>query len=412
MNIDLFCIYFNAISYLIILFFLLKFNKKSTVSIFLLSIWCISAASSIIYYPIFNSLIQRKNLDIEPYIYLLILSNIFFIPIYSFKNKKLKHIYTNIKFLRLTAYIISVLSILPFLENLVYALTNFGNNVNQFGENYGENVKYLSSISQILYRWSTYFSIINSVLFFIFLTLKDESKYIKFGLFISMVLPILGNLNGGSRFSFVTEILYVIYLYILFYHLLDIKLRKKILFYIIIVGSLLFSIFIIITLVRFNNIGNTDDYNLLGWLSLYSGESYLNFNDAMWNISKTTDGDNCFFIFKRLFGAYEETNRNYLKLENITHIRMNVYYTFIGDFFIDFGKQIATIIVISSAFVMWYICRFKVSITIERLLFFCLYSKICLIGFTYYTYMNNPMTLIYTLLFIFILHLLPKSKIL
>lgn len=298
MNIDLFCIYFNAISYLIILFFLLKFNKKSTVSIFLLSIWCISAASSIIYYPIFNSLIQRKNLDIEPYIYLLILSNIFFIPIYSFKNKKLKHIYTNIKFLRLTAYIISVLSILPFLENLVYTLTNFGNNVNQFGENYGENVKYLSSISQILYRWSTYFSIINSVLFFIFLTLKDESKYIKFGLFISMVLPILGNLNGGSRFSFVTEILYVIYLYILFYHLLDIKLRKKILFYIIIVGSLLFSIFIIITLVRFNNIGNTDDYNLLGWLSLYSGESYLNFNDAMWNISKTTDGDNCFFIFK------------------------------------------------------------------------------------------------------------------
>lgn len=227
LNIDLFCIYFNAISYLIILFFLLKFNKKSTVSIFLLSIWCISAASSIIYYPIFNSLIQRKNLDIEPYIYLLILSNIFFIPIYSFKNKKLKHIYTNIKFLRLTAYIISVLSILPFLENLVYTLTNFGNNVNQFGENYGENVKYLSSISQILYRWSTYFSIINSVLFFIFLTLKDESKYIKFGLFISMVLPILGNLNGGSRFSFVTEILYVIYLYILFYHLLDIKLRKK-----------------------------------------------------------------------------------------------------------------------------------------------------------------------------------------
>lgn len=408
MNTDLLYIFFNAVSYMIILFFLLKFNKKSTISIFLLVIWCISAVSSVIYYPIFHSLIQKENLNIEPYIYILILSNIFFIPIYSFKNKRLKHICTNIKFLRFVSYIISVLSILPFIENIIYTITNFGNNVSQFGENYGENVQYLSSISQILYRWSTYFSIINSVLFFFFLTQKNESKYIKFGLLISMILPILGNLNGGSRFTFVTEILYIIYLYILFYPLLDIRLRKKILFYIIILGSLLLSIFIIITLFRFNDIGN-NNYNLFGWLSLYSGESYLNFNDAMWNITETTDGDNCFFIFKNLFGTYEGINRDYFYLENIIHIRMNVYYTFIGDFYADFGKQLTVIFIIFSAFIMWLISRFKTSIAIERLLLFCLYSKICLVGFTYYTYMNNPMALIYTLIFVFILHLLPKD---
>lgn len=409
MNTDLLYIFLNAVSYIIILFFLLKFNKKSTISIFLLAIWCISATSSVIYYPIFHTLIQKEGLKIEPYIYLLILINIFFMPIYSFKNKRLKHIYTNIKFLRFVAYIISVLSILPFIENIIYTITNFGNNVNQFGENYGENVQYLSSLSQILYRWSTYFSIINSVLFFFFLTRKNESKYIKLGLLISMILPILGNLNGGSRFTFVTEILYIIYLYILFYPLLNTKLRKKILLYIIIVGLLLFLIFIIITLFRFNDIGNNNDYDLFGWLSLYSGESYLNFNDAMWNITETTDGDNCFFIFKNLFGTYDEINRNYFYLENIVHIRMNVYYTFIGDLYADFGKSLTVIFIIFSAFIMLLISHFKNSITIERLLLFCLYSKICLVGFTYYTYMNNPMALIYTLIFVLILHLFPKD---
>ena len=411
MNTYLFYIYLNAILYIVILLFLLKFNKKSTISIFLLFIWAVSAASSILYYPIFNLFIQKRNLEIDPYIYLFILSNIFFIPIYSFKNKNLKNIYVNINFLRITAYIISILSIIPFIENIFYTITNLGVNTSQFGENYGENVQYMSYFSQILYRWSSYFSIINSVLFFFFLTKKNESKYIKCGLLISMVLPILGNLNGGSRFVFVTEILYIIYLYILFYHLLDVKLRKKILLYIICISSVLFSIFIIITIFRFNNSeNNNDDYTLFSWIALYSGESYLNFNDAMWNVSKTTNGDNCFFIFKHLLGTYDETNRNYLSLENIVHIRMNVYYTFIGDLFVDFGKQLTAIIIIFSAFIMWNICRFKNNITIERLILFCLYSKICLIGFTYYTYMNNPMILIYTLLFVLVLYFLPKKK--
>ena len=409
MNNDLLYIYLNFIFYVFVLILLTKFNKQSTISIFLLSIWSISAASSILYYPIFNSIIQINYLKLEPYIYIFVLSILFFIPILTFKNKCLKRIDGNISILRFVAYIITTLSILPFTENLIYTILHLGSNANQFGENYGENVQYLSSFSQVLYRWCTYFSIINSVLFFYFLTKKEESKFIKIGLLVSMLTPILGNLNGGSRFSFVTETLYIIFLYILFYNLLDLKLRKRIFFYLIAFGVFFGIIFMLITLLRFDSTDSTN-YTLLGWMSLYSGESYLNFNDAMWNVSKHTNGDNCFFIFKHIFGDYPESIRDFHYLENIVHIRMNVYYTFIGDLFIDFGKYVTIIIIIACSFLMKRIVSFKNTLSIEKIILFSAYAKICLIGFTYYPYMNSPMTLVYTLIFIAILKITSLKK--
>ena len=79
---------------------------------------------------------------------------------------------------------------------------------------------------------------------------------------------------------------------------------------------------------------------MLTWMSLYSGEGILRFSQYIWDLSKTSFGDTNFSFIKDMMDL--ETFTNTLDRREFYEIRFgiptSIFYTFIGDICIDFGK--------------------------------------------------------------------------
>lgn len=394
----------NTILYVFLFLVSFFIFKRAKLAQYVTGIWGWSSVTTIFYYIfMYRNYVQINPITLFPFIYLFVLIFIWFYPLFRIDNKKVKGICGNRKILRILAILIVLINIPPFYENIMYALAHIGAQSDQFADNYEDKAEYLSAISQILAKYSSYLRIITPVLLFYFLQSFNRNKFISIGLIMSVFNPMLTSLNNGSRFVLVTDLLFVIGLYILLNHALAKRVKFFIFKYSMIVLPIVAVIFIVITLVRFSD---HNGYSVWNWLSLYTGESYLNFNADMWNLKKFTNGDNSFFLFRHWLGDYPTVFRDPDYLGGKVPIRMYVFYTFIGDFFVDFGAYITVLISIVSAFIFYRIAgKLKGYIPIYLVLIFAVYLKILVVGFTYYTYLNVQISLVYTLLIAFILYI-------
>lgn len=96
-----------------------------------------------------------------------------------------------------------------------------------------------------------------------------------------------------------------------------------------------------------------------------------------------------YFIDK--FNGKALPGRDYLALERVVNRRMNVFYTFIGDYYTDLGRigTVVAVLLLTSLFSK--IVRAKRSMSIGIIILFSTYVKVLLVGFTYWTYLNYSM---------------------
>jgi len=395
MNSELIIICANSCLYFALFLVTIFANRKSRTSILLTSLWAVSSATSIWYYlHVYHYSVQVKPLTIVPFIYLFVFSVISFIPIFKTKDVKISHIDGNQQIVQFISILIGLVALLPFCEAFIYLMRTMGVGLSQIANNYGENFTYLSAPSQTFSRYLSYLRIVSPILFFYNLSLKKGHRAISIGLLLAIVTPILNNLNVGSRFVLVTDGLYLIYIYMLFYNQIENGTRAIITRVFLGFGSTFLILFLAITYYRFNS-GNSD-ISILDWMSLYSGESFLNFNSDLWTIHSSTGGDNAFFIFKHFLGLYADVNRNPDYLESLVPIRMNVFYTFIGDFLVDIGTYWTSIFIALISFIFSFFINFQKRMSLHKIILLGMYAKIVLNGFTYYTYLNAPLTPFYT----------------
>lgn len=389
---DLYIIIGNLVLYIILGVFLLRL-RSSDISLLIAGLWILSAFFSVLFFAVFPSEYRYySNLSVSALVFVFFCFTSNLLPISKLKTPK--KIRGNVKLLYILAWFICIVGILPFFGNLFYFLSHLAS-IDTFGENYGENVSVLNGFIGRLGRYSDYLRLFAPCLFFYFLKHYKKRKFLCVGLLCCSLNSIIANLNIGSRFIFIVDSLYYFCVFLYFKKMLP----KKIINGISIIGVSILMMFIVVFL-AISNVKNKDitqeNASEMSY-SLYGGESFLNFSTLMWSKSKETNGDNTFYIFKYLLGDYPSEHRNWARLSRFSGVPANIFYTYIGDLYMDFGAVGALIIVVLMTLLLFFfVYKANKTSNIYYILWIGLFLRILVSGFTYWPYLNGGYELVYT----------------
>lgn len=205
----------------------------------------------------------------------------------------------------------------------------------QESENSGSGIQNLVSI--VVNAMSD----ITILLFFYYLSLPKRNWVIIAGLFVSTITYMLSPILSGLRGGVVTAIFTFVVAYFLLRPYYTARLRR----WIDMAGLILVIVVSIpiaaITMSRFGEKDGGAMYSVV----YYAGQAPINFNNYGLDAGGIRYGDRTFNLVKRVFDS--DTPKNYVERRNKYYkLKMDddIFYTFVGDFTLDFGPYIAPII--------------------------------------------------------------------
>lgn len=120
------------------------------------------------------------------------------------------------------------------------------------------------------------------------------------------------------------------------------------------------------------------------WISQYLGESFIRFSDKAWDTPCYMNGDQNFIYIKKILGfnVIEDYDRFMSFYEAKLHMPVNVFYTFMGDFYLDFGVIGGIMFAIIFAFIFnKLLSNTNRKVTVVQLLFLTVFFHILGFGF-------------------------------
>lgn len=406
----------NSLLYVGALYYYYRKVRVLNVGVFLLILWALSSLLSI-YYSTTGIYVWNHEITILPFIYLFVLVLIYFRPILNFRNELISAIWTNDRTVVFVAIIISLIGFLPFIEQLMQSFkvaTGMSGSAvaelieSRYGDDTYDQFYYLSSVGRKLNWLNNALAMLAMILFLYLLTKTKKNKLLLLGLGCSIMSVFLQAFNLSARFQIVKNLFLFFFLYIVFYKFYEENFRKKLTRNITIIILVVFIAISVISYFRFSGLLEARSdiyYSIFDWLSLYFSEGFLNFNGDMWYIDDYCLGRNTAYIFRNLFDPSTDIfYRNYYQLEDITHIRMNVFYTMIGDIYSDFGPIGTFFVAIMVSVFFSRLCRIEPSLPLSKIILISLIAKINLIGFTYYTFVGDAIQVVIMPIFSLFLH--------
>lgn len=330
-----------------------------------------------------------QDLEVFPYVYLFTLINISIIPIYYIDSRKINFIdCKNKKLFRFTSFIIILLS----FYDIKYVFSNIESGLYLLfiDESYGRNAYEL-----ILYNMNTssdnnidYISVISntckliSLPFLLYsISSKNRDNLITFGLLISSSLMPINSVSMGSRGALGMLIFNLAFGYLFVQRFLDLKLKKYINIIIVSLLSVLIVPFMLVTISR--GLGNSE--RIIYSIERYLSEGFIRFNNYGLDANGVRYGDYTMVIAKWILGL-DPAKSYYDRIVKYNRMSMNesVFYTYVGDFTLDYG-MIATIIIF---IVLTYICCRFLYIRNNTMYFdqFLLYYLLLISVIGYYQY--------------------------
>ena len=173
------------------------------------------------------------------------------------------------------------------------------------------------------------------LLFFYYLTLKQRHPLLIAGLSIAIGIVLLTPILSGQRSNTVTTLLTFIGAYFLLRRYLGERLRR----WVNILGLGLILVLSIplaaITLSRFDQ----RQGGAIGSVVYYIGQANLNFNNYGLDAGGIRHGDRTINLLKRVIDPYNTPKNFQERRDKYPDLKMddNVFYTFVGDFTLDFG---------------------------------------------------------------------------
>jgi oligosaccharide repeat unit polymerase len=363
-----------------------------------MSVWAVSSIFSLIFYLL--DPVRHPNITLIPYLFLQVCFFISIYPIRKFKNESINKIkVTSPLLLVYFCVFLSIISILPFFENVIHFFSVYidesGVGLVGIYEDKMDNtidkhkmITWFSPVGKICHNFVGSFSPLSIFLLFYFFTKPRINKWLLMGLTVSSIEPVLYSLNMSGRGGCTFFIFKAIFLYFLFYEKFSVNARKIIMLSGVGLILLLIIPLIILSQTRFENSSSTGFYIT----SLYLGEGTVNFSNLMWNdIREYTQGDNSFCYFKSILGF--DTFKDYLDRRDFWNesklgIPVHIFYTYIGDWFMDFGAIGTLMLTIFLSLIVWKIISIKNKISLLGLYIFYVYSSVIFEGFTIYPLLN------------------------
>jgi|GEM_PF-704500 len=323
----------------------------------------ISVMSIFLYYnPYARGLF--KDLSLIPYIYLYLMMMLSFKPLFMVENSKIIKIKkpTNSLF-NIICYIIISLSIVGFVglfpelkENLfmLFIDSDYGRYMYQYTTD-----KFMSKTSSgmdVLSIISNIFIGISPLFLIYYMTFKKKNKFILYGLFFSTLIGPLYAVSTGGRTAVVLCILKIVFLFLFLRKFIDFELRRKISITLIIILLVLFIPFALLSMSR--SAGDID--RLIYTIERYGSESFINFNNYGLDANGCRYGDRTVVLFKEILGL-DSAKYFANRLSKYSYMNMNksVFYTYVGEFTLDYGPIFSVVIFIISSLFFFYSLNIK-----------------------------------------------------
>ena len=199
-------------------------------------------------------------------------------------------------------------------------------------------------ISNIMAIFSSAFYNIGVLFTFYYINLKNRNKWLSAALVLSVLIGLLVPVSSGQRSNTVLRLLTVIATFFALKNFYSKKIQRK----------LKYAGFILVILVSFpialvsiSRFGTNDSSALESTLN-YVGQANLNFNNYGLDDGGLRYGDRTIPLFKKMLGFHNVPDNYWQRRDKYPHLKMDdyVFYTFVGDFTIDFGPITAFLLFI------------------------------------------------------------------
>ena len=330
---------------LLFLWFLKKYGIKSS-SVFVTSFYVLFSIAAIFLYHNEFYASSFKTITLFPYVYLFVMVLLSLQPIVSFdKSNVVGLVEPPPSLIAVFTYVFIFLAILSLpnsIGNVVSGITLLLQDSNAGAELYadahggGISTKSIADVPRYLFSIFSYISIF---VFFYYLVRPKLNKIVLFGLSIVMLYNLVRPISLGLRTDTVMTLFAIMVGYILMRRWIPLKRGMTL----VLIGSIFCAVVVGFMLVlsasRFSkNIAGMNGTNLY-----YIAQSTLNFNNYGLDAGGIRYGDRTCRIFKEFLGFENVPSGIVERRVKYRHMRMNdgVFYTFVGDFTLDFGPVIA-----------------------------------------------------------------------
>ena len=256
----------------------------------------------------------------------------------------------------------------------------------------------LSVVRYLTYIWPI-------LIFYCLLSKEKTIKWLTIVPLLAFGAMLLAGYAGGRRITMVRLLMYFFVAYLLFYPSIEKKFRQ-ILNRVLVVGvSMLVVLMAFITISRMNN--QRIDFDVMTFVTLYSGEGEIRFAQYTWNLDRTSDGDTGFAMVKEALGLHTYTDVDMRR--HVYHGKFGIptfiFYTFIGDWYQDFGPYYTVLLCLLFSLICCLIIRRAVhlqSFPLSSLILLSIALLVVAIGFTFYTFKtyNDQKLLLYSLIWV------------
>jgi oligosaccharide repeat unit polymerase len=410
------CLYFFAT------FFYYKKKRSLDLGFFLLAVFFLSSLGSCWYYTYYVASHSYTNLSLIGFIYLFGLIIVCLLPILKQNMSAVRFIrtYEVSEFLTVCSFIFVFASIIPFFQ--LVSKISFGSIGLSLGKMYEANEDtanlLFSGAGKISFAVIRRFTDVILVLWGYQLTLQKKNYFLLFGLSISLLTFLLFGFLSGSRGGILFNIVGVFSVFLILKNVFDKRIIKHITRWGLISMIGVASLFILISTSRFDyalSESGDSESSLLRWISQYLGEGMMRFNHTIWNLNTYMNGVQNFNYFLDLFGLVSFSNYdnliNYYGMKLQTPV--DVFYTFIGDFVIDFGILGALIFCLIIYWLLKKTMNFrKGAIEIWQLIILVQFCHLFFFGFASNVYRGYYIqeSLVYAWLFALVTYLIPRLK--
>ena len=386
-------------------------------ALLVLGIFMVSSFCSLFYYDsiLYKSLTESNGKSVS-LIALLYLFFGFLILIYPLRK------YEAIRYVRIprlgghdlvfvSFVILGIISIIPFFENLMQVLKLSGRSMAEiYFDRQGTVIDtraHMSSLGKFLNGITTWFQYILPIGVFYLIQQKKRWYWVVLAAF-GAVNPVLLDMLFGGRGALFQSFCVFFFNYMIFYRSFSRKVKRII----SVIGIIVLGIFALVLVVM--TIARAEGGNevVLSGIYRYLGEGFVNFSEAGWYVRNHSDGYSIFngtgYTFWKDLSPYFDS-RDYVSLSNIMHIRMYVYYTVMGDAFLDFDILGGLFFLFVLAFFFVFFTK-KQANSFSSLILLNLYAKIGFNGIYCWSYMYCLDFLVFTIILVALIRVFEKKK--
>ena len=185
--------------------------------------------------------------------------------------------------------------------------------------------------------------------FFLYILYPNKNNKILIGLIVAVMANPIMSVASGSREKVVITLLVFCFMFLLLRPFISRKIRRVISVVSVSFFVLLLLFFVIISFARAR--GDIDKV-LLGFES-YFGMSFLHFNQKCFYANGTREGNLVSPLFNVILGGQTYSQEALRDKYASLGVDNGIFYTFVGDFVLDYGPFIAFVILVAFA----YFCR-------------------------------------------------------